>query len=96
MAWWDWDRWQREIDWMTLNGINMPLALTGEEAIWQKVYREMGFTDGELERFLRAGVFLLVLDGQSGWLGWSTCRSIGWITHFLLQKKILPRSGRWG
>lgn len=29
MAWWDWGRWEREIDWMALNGINLPLALTG-------------------------------------------------------------------
>ena len=33
MSWWNWERWQQEIDWMALNGINMPLALTGEEAI---------------------------------------------------------------
>ncbi|HZI31083.1 MAG TPA: alpha-N-acetylglucosaminidase N-terminal domain-containing protein, partial [Candidatus Binatia bacterium] len=34
MAWWDWARWQREIDWMALHGINMPLAVTGQEAVW--------------------------------------------------------------
>ncbi len=28
-AWWDWERWEREIDWMALNGINLPLAFTG-------------------------------------------------------------------
>src|SRR5687768_15423795 len=31
MPWWNWERWQQEIDWMALKGINMPLALTGEE-----------------------------------------------------------------
>ncbi len=51
MSWWDWERWQKEIDWMALNGINMPLAVTGEEAIWQKVYKQMGFTDNELNKF---------------------------------------------
>lgn len=51
MAWWDWDRWQKEIDWMALNGINTPLALTGEEAIWQQVYRNLGFNDQELDQF---------------------------------------------
>ena len=51
MAWWDWERWQQEIDWMTLNGINMPLALTGEEAIWNKVYRDIGFTQAQLDSF---------------------------------------------
>lgn len=38
-AWWDWDRWEKEIDWMALQGINLPLAFTGQEAIWQKVFQ---------------------------------------------------------
>ena len=39
MSWWNWDRWEKEIDWMALHGINMPLAITGEETIWDEVYR---------------------------------------------------------
>uniref|UniRef100_A0A0E0G1Q3 Alpha-N-acetylglucosaminidase n=1 Tax=Oryza nivara TaxID=4536 RepID=A0A0E0G1Q3_ORYNI len=39
-VWWDWKRWEKEIDWMALQGINLPLAFTGQEAIWQK----MGWT----------------------------------------------------
>jgi alpha-N-acetylglucosaminidase len=31
MSWWDWQRWEKEIDWMALHGINMPLAITGQE-----------------------------------------------------------------
>lgn len=38
-AWWDWERWEKEIDWMALQGINLPLAFTGQEAIWQKVFQ---------------------------------------------------------
>ena len=30
MAYWDWDRWEAEIDWMALQGINLPLAFTGK------------------------------------------------------------------
>lgn len=37
-VWWDWERWQKEIDWMALQGINLPLAFTGQESIWQKVF----------------------------------------------------------
>lgn len=33
-AWWNWDRWEYEIDMMALNGINMPLAITGTESVW--------------------------------------------------------------
>lgn len=37
-VWWDWERWEKEIDWMALQGVNLPLAFTGQEAIWQKVF----------------------------------------------------------
>ena len=40
MPWWKWDDWERLIDWMALNGINMPLANTGQEAIWQTVWKK--------------------------------------------------------
>lgn len=36
-VWWDWARWEQEIDWMALNGINLALAWSGQEAIWQRV-----------------------------------------------------------
>lgn len=29
MAFWDWERWEQEIDWMALQGINLPLAFAG-------------------------------------------------------------------
>jgi hypothetical protein len=27
---WNWERWSREIDWMAMNGVNLPLAFTGQ------------------------------------------------------------------
>lgn len=41
-VWWNWTRWEREIDWMALNGINLALAFTAQEAIWQRVYDGLG------------------------------------------------------
>lgn len=35
MAFWDWERWEREIDWMALHGINMPLVTEGFECVWK-------------------------------------------------------------
>ena len=57
-VWWDWDRWEREIDWMALNGINLALAFTGQEAIWQRVYLRMGLTQSELDEFFGGPAFL--------------------------------------
>ena len=41
MAFWQWSDWERHIDWMALNGINMPLAFTGQEEIWRRVYKKV-------------------------------------------------------
>jgi alpha-N-acetylglucosaminidase len=89
MAWWDWDRWQKEIDWMALNGINMPLALTGEEAVWQDVYKSLGFTNAELDKFFSGPAYFSWL-----WMGnidaWGGPLPQHWKdTHKALQKKIL-------
>lgn len=96
MSWWNWDRWQQEIDWMALNGINLPLALTGEEAIWQKVYRDMGFTNKQLNNFFSGPAYFSWL-----WMGnldgWGGPLPQHWIdSHQALQKKILARERELG
>jgi alpha-N-acetylglucosaminidase len=95
-SWWDWDRWQREIDFMALNGINLPLALTGQNAVWKRVYKSMGFTDKDLERFFSGPAYFSWfwmgnLDGYGGPLPESWMKS-----HEALQKKILKRERELG
>jgi len=51
MAFWDWPRWERELDWMALHGINMPLAMEGQEAIWQRVWLSFGLSQAEVDEF---------------------------------------------
>ncbi len=58
MAFWGWDEWQRELDWMALHGINMPIAMIGQEAIWQKVWKSYGVTDKELDDYFTGPAFL--------------------------------------
>lgn len=53
MTWWKWSDWEHFIDWMALNGINMPLAITGQEAIWYKVWSKLGLTDEEIRGYLQ-------------------------------------------
>jgi alpha-N-acetylglucosaminidase len=96
MAWWDWSRWQKEIDWMALNGINLPLAITGEEAIWQDVYKEMGFTDKQLDEFFSGPAYFSWF-----WMGnidaWGGPLPQHWKdSHKELQKKILERERSFG
>lgn len=57
-VWWDWKRWQHEIDWMALHGINFPLALNGQEKVWQKVFRSYGLPDSSISKFFSGPAFL--------------------------------------
>ena len=50
MCWWDFARWEKEIDFMAMNGINMPLAVVGTEAVWYETLQEFGFTKEEVRR----------------------------------------------
>ena len=51
MPYWDWARWEKEIDWMALHGIDMPLALVGNEAITARVWKKLGLTDEEISAY---------------------------------------------
>lgn len=43
-AFWQWPDWEKHIDWMALNGINLPLAFTAQEEIWRRVYAKVTFS----------------------------------------------------
>lgn len=96
MSWWDWERWEKEIDWMALHGINFPLAITGEEYVWNEVYKEMGFSTNDLNDFFCGPAYFSWfwmgnLDGWGGPLPQS------WMDRSkMLQKKILERERELG
>ncbi len=91
MAFWDWARWEREIDWMALHGINLPLALVGQEAVWQNTLRRIGLSDTAIRSFIPGPAF------NAWWLmgnleGWGGPVSQQWIDgQRTLQQKILLR-----
>lgn len=91
MPWWQWKEWERFIDWMALNGINMPLAITGQEATWYKVWKELGLTDEEIRGYFTGPAHLpwhrmLNIDRWGGPLPHS------WLENQAkLQKKIVER-----
>lgn len=89
MSWWDFDRWQQEVDFMALNGINMPLALTGQNSVWQNVYRRLGFSNEQLESFFSGPAYFnwFWMGNIDGWGGPLPQSFID--KHEDLQKKIL-------
>jgi alpha-N-acetylglucosaminidase len=96
MSWWDWKRWEKEIDWMAMHGINMPLALTGQEYTWYLVYRGMGFTDNDLKAFF-CGPAYFSWFWMGNLDGWGGPLPISWmLSHRTLQQRILGRERELG
>ncbi|KAK0934967.1 hypothetical protein LTR29_013464 [Friedmanniomyces endolithicus] len=56
-AFWTWDDWELELDWLALRGVNLPLAWNGYEKILIDVFREAGFGDAEISTFLSGPAF---------------------------------------
>ncbi|CAG2113416.1 unnamed protein product, partial [Medioppia subpectinata] len=85
MVWWDFKRWEREIDWMAMKGINFPLAFNGQEYVWRKVFQTFGLTIPEIDEYFTGPAFL-------AWYGWSGPLSDNWHkVQAILQSQILAR-----
>ena len=91
MPWWKWKQWERFIDWMALNGVNMPLAITGQEAVWQKVWRKYGMTDDQIRSYF-TGPAHLPWQRMCNIDRWQGPLPQSWIDgQARLQKRILSR-----
>ncbi|MBQ7443216.1 MAG: alpha-N-acetylglucosaminidase [Bacteroidaceae bacterium] len=97
MAFWDWERWQRELDWMALHGVNMPLAITGMECVWKHVLMETyGYTLDEVNTFVSG-------SGYYGWFfmnnltAWGGPQPVSWYAQqHALARNIFRRMKDFG
>ncbi|XP_020532861.1 alpha-N-acetylglucosaminidase isoform X2 [Jatropha curcas] len=90
-VWWDWERWEKEIDWMAFQGINLPLAFTGQEAIWQKVFMNFNVSAEDLKDFFGGPAFL-AWARMGNLHAWGGPLSQNWLNQQLrLQKQIVSR-----
>jgi alpha-N-acetylglucosaminidase len=96
MSFWTWEDWEKELDIMALNGVNLMLAPIGTEEVWQKTLTEFGFTDKEIREYIPGPAF------NAWWLmgnleGWGGPVSDNMILHWTtLQQKILKRMQELG
>lgn len=96
MAFWDWERWEQELDWMALHGINMALALTGMEVVWHNVLQQLGYTAEEIGQFI-AGPAFLAWWHMNNLEGWGGPNPASWYQRQMqLQHRILNRMREYG
>ena len=97
MAFWGWERWQQELDWMALHGINMPLAITGMECVWKEVLmKAYGYTLDEVNTFVCGSAYY-------GWFfmnnltAWGGPQPESWyVQQQMLGRKIFQRMKDFG
>ena len=96
MPFWDWERWEREIDWMALHGINLVLSTTGSELVWFNLLKELGYSENEISTFIAGPCFLAwwQMNNLEGWGGPTSLNR--YKSQSQLQKKILKRLNEWG
>ena len=91
MAFWDWKRWEQEIDWMALHGVNLPLAIVGEECVWRNMLLKLGYTEKEVGEFIAGPAFLAWWE-MNNLEGWGGPLPLTWYDRQeKLQKQILAR-----
>ena len=96
MAFWDWKRWEQEIDWMALHGVNLPLAIVGEECVWRNMLLKLGYTEEEIGKFIAGPAFLAWWE-MNNLEGWGGPLPLSWYARQeKLQKQILARMKRLG
>ncbi|MBQ0049090.1 MAG: alpha-N-acetylglucosaminidase [Bacteroidales bacterium] len=104
MTTWTWERWQQEIDWMALHGINMPLQIIGLEQVWKAFLMEdCGYSEVYAENFI-PGPAYTAWWGMNNLEGWGGDKSNGfgisndaWYERqTALAQKILARERELG
>lgn len=96
MPFWDWERWEQEIDWMAMHGINLPLCAVGTACVWRNVLKRLGYSKAEINDFVAGPAF------QGWWLmnnleGWGGPNPDSWYEQQeALGRKILRRMREFG
>ena len=95
-AFWDWTRWEQEIDWMALHGINLPLSVTGTATVWRNTLQELGYDKTQIDNFIAGPAH------QAWWLmnnleAWGGPNPADWYDkQAALEQKIVERYREWG
>ncbi|WP_420111989.1 alpha-N-acetylglucosaminidase TIM-barrel domain-containing protein [Pseudactinotalea sp.] len=93
---WDWDRWQREIDWMALHGITTPLTTLGHEAVLAHAFEAHGADPADVLAWIGSSAHLpWTLMGCTNSFGGPLPRD--WFARRLeLARKVVDRQRELG
>ncbi len=57
MAFWEEEEWQKEIDYLALNGVNLVLDITAQEEVYRRFMEKLGYTQEEIKNYITGSVY---------------------------------------
>lgn len=95
-AYWKWYDWEKEIDFMAMNGINMPLSVVGSEAVWYYTMRDFTYSETGALSYLSGPGFWpwQLMTNISGYFSLTDVKYIE--SRLELGKKIIDREVELG
>lgn len=95
-AFWKWEDWEKEIDFMAMNGINMPLSVVGSEAVWYYTMRDFKYSETGALSYLSGPGFWpwQLMTNISGYFSLTDVKYIE--SRLELGKKIIDREVELG
>ena len=92
LVWKDWAYWQKHIDWMAMQGINLPLALAGQEKVIVNTFAHFNVTAQQLSEDYFAGPAFLPWMRMGNLQKWGGPLPLSWVDkQAALQVKLLAR-----
>ncbi len=52
MAWWGWPKWEHELDFLAMNGVNLALVIEGQEATWINTFTNFGYSPEKMRAWV--------------------------------------------
>lgn len=93
---WDWPRWERELDWMALHGVTHPLVLTAHEAVLAETFRRAGAEPAEVAAWIGSAAHLPWMS-MGGMHSFGGPLPAGWeARRVVLARRILDRARELG
>jgi len=91
LAFANWSYWEKHIDWMAMQGVNLPLAFLGQERVLELAFGRFNISFAELQEFISGPAFLpwFRMGNMQAWGGPITRH---WVDDRVgLQLKVLAR-----
>lgn len=80
MAFWGEEEWQKELDWLALNGANVILDITAQEEVWRRFLSRLGYNNNEIKNFITGPAYY-------AWFNMANIYAVGGPVHDGFFKK---------